>query len=266
MSETKTLDTLLRSYYESYYKNELGLPDWEKRVEARCREEDVWGGVNIGRIEKWLSYDFSGKKVLVVGGGTGAEAICLNKRGAEVYVIEPYDPAVEILKRKADEVGIPPERFMKAYAEDLPFEENEFDFVYCFTVLEHVANVEDTVREMVRVSKVDGWIFIVTPDYRQYYEPHYKMTLPMFMPKWFIKWCLWKAGRPTAFLDTLQLVNARKLAYFFQSLPVLSFQLFHPWPESWTRNPSRREKLIMWITRLTGAQRDQWWFLKKVGK
>lgn len=46
---------------------------------------------------------------------------------------------------------------------DLPFENNSFDSIVCFEVLEHVFEPEKMVHEMFRVLKPDGTILLTTP-------------------------------------------------------------------------------------------------------
>lgn len=48
--------------------------------------------------------------------------------------------------------------------EDMPFEDNEFDFVYCSHVLEHVDNPEKACKELMRVGKRG---YIETPSYHK---------------------------------------------------------------------------------------------------
>ncbi len=45
------------------------------------------------------------------------------------------------------------QKFMQADAENLPFDDNEFDYVICCHVLEHAENPEKFVKEMSRVAK-----------------------------------------------------------------------------------------------------------------
>ena len=128
-------------YYGAMYRDALGLRDWERRVRARLDEEHVFGDATVSRVEDWFGYDFRGKRVLIVGAATGAEFFALARRGAAVYGIDLNPDAISILRLKARARAVPPTAFVAA-AEALPFAENAFDFVYCYTVLEHVANVE----------------------------------------------------------------------------------------------------------------------------
>ena len=50
--------------------------------------------------------------------------------------------------------------FFTANAEDLPFDDNSFDAIWTITVLEHVPNPEKALREIRRVLKPDGLLYL----------------------------------------------------------------------------------------------------------
>ena len=53
---------------------------------------------------------------------------------------------------------------VQAMGETLPFASNRFDFVFSNEVIEHVADDQHAVAEMVRVTKVNGRILIFCPN------------------------------------------------------------------------------------------------------
>jgi len=258
------LEALLQEYYEHYYHDLLGLPDWEKRVEWRLEEEHNFVESVVQRIEGWINYDFTGKRVLVVGAGTGGEVVVLHRRGADVYGIEPDETAYEIVCLKTKQLGLNSEKYLKHGAEQIPFKDDYFDFVYCFTVLEHVTDVEQSIDEMIRVTMSGGRIFIETPDYRQFYEPHYKIMMPMIAPRWLLQIWLRCLGRPGAFFDTACYITGKQLRNIFKHRPVTAMQIIHPWPSSWTEYPKPSRVLIKWMTQTFGIMRDQWWLIQKL--
>lgn len=257
------IDALIREYYEEYYKTQLGLPDWKSRVDLRLNEEQLYCMRFIDYIEVWLDYKFEGKKVLVVGCGTGGELVNFNSKGADVYGLEPNHDAYRISLLKAKLKGIPKNNIVRGYSEKLPYADNHFDFVYCYTVLEHVSDVRRSIEEMVRVAKPRGRIFVETPDYRQFYEGHYKLPLPMFLPKWFNKVLLKLLGRPTQLFDSLQFVNSRKLTNIFMEYPVTAFKVIRPWAKGakWSLNIFASIRFL--IAKLTGIQNNQIWIIQK---
>ena len=56
-------------------------------------------------------------------------------------------------------------KFKKAMAEKLPYEDNSFDNVLFATSLDHVVDIEKTLKEAIRVLKKDGliilWQFVI---------------------------------------------------------------------------------------------------------
>lgn len=77
--------------------------------------------------------------------------------------------------------------FIVSPAEKLPFENEKFDLVICHTVLEHVNDVEKVIKEMYRVLKPGGLIYLEAPNYVWPYEPHIQMWMPPMGPKWMVK-------------------------------------------------------------------------------
>ena len=44
--------------------------------------------------------------------------------------------------------------------EKLTYKDNFFDIVHCFNALDHTRNAKEAVKEMIRVCKIGGWIYI----------------------------------------------------------------------------------------------------------
>jgi len=91
-----------------------------------------------------------------------------------------------------------------------------------------------------------------------------KVALPSFAPKWILRLWLLLMGRPIEFFSTLQLINSKFLTNIFQDHPVTAFQIIHSWPEQWKSNPTIRMRLVKWMTKHFGIQRDQYWLLQKL--
>ena len=253
----------LREYYFKYYSKDLGLPDYQARIEKRLKEElSIKEQINkfcfLSNIQKG-----EGKKVLVVGAGSGAELVIFKEMGFEAYGIEPNSEAVEIAKNKLEHLGLDPSIIRKETLEELNFEENYFDYIYCWTVIEHVQDLQKSIDNMVKVCKSGGTIFIETPDYRFCYEPHYKMILPMFFPRFLIKALLFSRGRPTSFIDSLQFVTSKKLRRIFKRQPVTSMQVSWAYPQDFFSNKSIMSRLAIFFSDKLEIERDQFWVLRK---
>lgn len=253
----------LAAYYENYYRTQLGLIDWESRVEMRMQEEQKIARPMIKKINEWIDYSFRGKRVLVVGAGTGAECVELARQGAMVYAIEPNVEGVEIIRRKDQLQNLGMKSIRVGVAEKLPYKKNFFDFVFCYTVIEHVASIENSIDEMLRVCKPSGWIFIQTGDYRFPYEWHYKKPRIPFSPKWLTTLQFALQGRPIRFLRSVNFVTGPQLDRIFMKRNVLTIRVNPPWWHIWSqsKNPNR---YFLWFIDRFGIGRDQNIFLRKL--
>jgi 2-polyprenyl-6-hydroxyphenyl methylase / 3-demethylubiquinone-9 3-methyltransferase len=102
-----------------------------------------------------LAVEPRGKRCLDVGCGGGLLAEEFAKLGCRVTGVDPSEPSLETARAHARQEGLEI-AYVAALAEDLPFDENTFDFVYCCDVLEHVQSVERAVAEAARVLKPGG--------------------------------------------------------------------------------------------------------------
>ena len=83
--------------------------------------------------------------VLDLGSGTGASYEDLKK--FDVVALDPDENMLSLNKFQKKVVGI---------SENLPFDNNSFDNVFCCFVLRNVDNIEKTFSEVSRVLKKDG--------------------------------------------------------------------------------------------------------------
>lgn len=256
------INKMVTTYYSEYYWNQLGLVDWKERVASRLDEEKNFARPMIEKIENWLGYSFSKKSVLVVGAGTGAECVELVQRGAEVQGIEPNSAGVEILQAKAQLHDLNPDAFRQGVAEELPYEDSAFDFVYCYTVIEHVRDIEKSIDEMIRVCKTGGWVFIQTGDYRFPYEWHYKKERIPFSPKWLTYLHFALLRRPVNFLRSINFVTAPQLDRILMKRNVVILRITPPWLTEWKRAQKPNTSFVRFVERY-GIGRDQNIFLRK---
>lgn len=231
--EKKEIRDKIYDYYKSYYLETLGLKSFEERIEKYRYNEDEVSKSRIQHYLDYINYDIQGKKALVVGTGTGAQVIALNQLGCkDLHGIEPYAPGLELTKLKVSEVGLDPVHFTDDVAEALPYEDESFDFVYCFTVVEHVQNVKKSLDEMVRCLKPGGYAIINTPDYNHPYEPHYKVPAPTFLGNFCTKIFIKLIGRNASFVNTLQLVTRRKIDKILRTHSNITYlRLIKPYPK-----------------------------------
>jgi SAM-dependent methyltransferase len=107
-----------------------------------------------------LPYFSSGRSLLDCGCGPGSITLGLARHLAPGHVtgIDLESSQVELARANAREAGISNACFDVADVCSLPFADEQFDLVFCHTVLCHLANAEIAVSEMRRVLKPGGCI------------------------------------------------------------------------------------------------------------
>ncbi|MFL5983123.1 MAG: class I SAM-dependent methyltransferase [Gaiellaceae bacterium] len=93
----------------------------------------------------------AGKRVVDVGCGPGALTAELVARGAQVSAAEPSPSFVEAARTRYPSVDV-----RQASAEDLPFEDNEFDAALAQLVVHFMADPAGGIAEMARVTRTGG--------------------------------------------------------------------------------------------------------------
>jgi 2-polyprenyl-3-methyl-5-hydroxy-6-metoxy-1,4-benzoquinol methylase len=104
--------------------------------------------------------DWAGKDVLEVGCGIATDGINFARAGARYTGIDQAEAALELARRRFEFEQLPG-RFERAVATRLPFDANQFDFVYSHGVLHHLAATEQAVREIYRVLRPNGKVLIM---------------------------------------------------------------------------------------------------------
>lgn len=92
------------------------------------------------------------------GAGSVAKAVKTDRPDLAVFGCDLSQSALSVAA--AEPLGV---EFRLATAEELPFGDAEFDFVWIFDVLEHVDDPERVLREVARVLKPGGGFHIVLP-------------------------------------------------------------------------------------------------------
>ena len=104
-------------------------------------------------------------KILNVGCGPGRSSQYLSSFG-EVTSIE-YDK--DCCEFASERTGL---QIINGSITDLPFQDEMFDLVCAFDVIEHVEDDQLAISEMKRVTKKDGVIFITIPTFMSLWSHH----------------------------------------------------------------------------------------------
>jgi 2-polyprenyl-3-methyl-5-hydroxy-6-metoxy-1,4-benzoquinol methylase len=121
---------------------------------ARIPEAEAFLGRQLRRIE--ASFPLRPPaRVLDVGAAQGVWLTAAAKRGFEPVGVEPWEPAIEVSREVAEATGKQLD-IRPGVAESLPFEDESIDFVHAYSVLEHVDDPDQVLREAARVLRRPG--------------------------------------------------------------------------------------------------------------
>ncbi len=140
-----------KSYYQEYYHIERS--HWWFRVREK---------ILLSRLRQYI---IQPANILNVGAATGRSSQALSSLG-EVVSLE-YDPDCVAFVRQQTGLDV-----LQGSVLDLPFEENRFDVVCAFDVIEHVQDDQQAVREMIRVCKPGGLVMVSVPMYQMLWSAH----------------------------------------------------------------------------------------------
>ncbi len=154
---------------------------WHRRFyEADPEHDDAsspWYGLvreKIGRV--------AGLRILEVACGRCGFVRELKAAGARVTGCDFSFPALSLGAAKVRATGINGNAaLVQGDAQKLPFADESFDLVVSCETIEHVPNVQSAVREMYRVARREGRLFLTTPNYANLmglYDLYAKMRHP----------------------------------------------------------------------------------------
>jgi 2-polyprenyl-3-methyl-5-hydroxy-6-metoxy-1,4-benzoquinol methylase len=147
--------------------------------------------------------------VLDIGAGTGSFLEVAKNKNWQVSGVEPNKKARLI----ANEKGL----MLKNSIEEL--EEQQYDVVTLWHVLEHLPELEATVQKMEQIVKKGGYIIIAVPNFRSYDAKYYKE----FWAAYDVPRHLWHFSRSSMkflFSDKMKMQSVRPLIFdsFYVSL------------------------------------------------
>ncbi len=111
------------------------------------------------RLLDKMPQNLAGKTVLDIGCGTGYFSLELLKRGAVVVCFDLSDKMLAEAKLRCGSVNV---HYQQGDAECLPFQSNEFDFVFSSLALQWCDDLSIPLREIKRVVKPKGNAYFST--------------------------------------------------------------------------------------------------------
>lgn len=103
-------------------------------------------------------------KVLELGTGNGRHTLFMLNKGFEVTATDISQKSLDILYKKAKELGL--EKRLTVVNHDLeePLYHGEYDLVFCIDVLHHTKSMKKVFASMSAAAKPGGWVAIFEPN------------------------------------------------------------------------------------------------------
>lgn len=178
-----------RKRKEAEFHNKLrakALKEDKTKYEYLTSNRKFYSVVRSSRafINEWLLQRCPNKKVLDYCCGDGGVSLFLAKNGAEVTGIDISKVSIEAAKKGAIGEGVEKNTsFWVMDAENLDFEDNYFDIIFCGGVLHHL-DIQRAYPELARVLKPSGEIICGEPlAYNPIIQLYRKMT-PHLRTEW----------------------------------------------------------------------------------
>lgn len=151
-----------------YYKSEDYISHTDSK---RNLFEKVYHLVRSISLKKKLSlinsFASEEKKLLDVGCGTGDFLEIALQNNWHIFGIEPNEQARTIANKKTNNSVYKTEQLLK-------FEENSFDVITLWHVLEHLPDLENQIQIFKKLIKTNGTLIIAVPNYKSFDAKHYK--------------------------------------------------------------------------------------------
>jgi SAM-dependent methyltransferase len=196
----------MKENLQDLYLKRWGLRDWEIRSEKRI--EGWYGRRLIERLAELI--DLGDKNVLDVGSGWGEFVVEADLRQINILGVEPDKQKIDLCKMRSA-IFKSRSQFLATVGEVLPFRDNTFDIVVCGDVLEHTRDPESVIKEALRVTKPEGFFYVIGPNYIYPYETHYKLYFIPFIPKSINRVFLFLLGRNPGYLESLNFVTTHRI-------------------------------------------------------
>ncbi len=129
----------------------------------------------------------AGLRVLDAGSGNGGISIALAKHGAHPEGVDIEEDLVAIARAEASEQGVVA-TFTYYEGTVLPFEDKTFDAAFSVSVIEHVEHPVQYFKEILRVLKPGGVLYLAFPNKLVPIETHTGLFALSYLPAPIARW------------------------------------------------------------------------------
>jgi ubiquinone/menaquinone biosynthesis C-methylase UbiE len=176
-NETELIQTIPqpdKSKIASYYESDEYLSHNTSALTLTSKIYDLVKQVNIrskfSTVEKYFNGKFS---LLDIGCGVGDFLIYAKENKCDFDGMEPSDKARSIASKRLN-------KEIKAGDDLSVFEDDSFDVITMWHVLEHRYDINETIDHLKRICKSDGYIVLALPNYKSFDGNYYKNNWAAF--------------------------------------------------------------------------------------
>ena len=119
--------------------------------------------MHVQRYQHASKFAFGRVLDLGCGVGYGSKILAMPEKVNEVIAIDISSSALNYAKKYYAHKKV---KYLLSSAENLPFDDKYFDMVAAFEIIEHVTDYQKTLKEVFRVLKNNGYLFISSPNPR----------------------------------------------------------------------------------------------------
>jgi SAM-dependent methyltransferase len=140
--------------------------EWHQRVYDAAPEHADEDSPWYDLVQQYL-VPVEGKRVLEVSCGRGGFSSLLAARGAVMFGADFSEAALRIAQSRsmAGCANGKAVRLAQADAHNLPYADESFDIIISCETIEHLLNPLSALKEMARVCRTDGLLYLTTPNY-----------------------------------------------------------------------------------------------------
>lgn len=199
-------------YFREGYKVAPSHPSagrWQQATKSKVQRGEL-----AVRVLASESESLKNKTLLDIGAGEGGASLALAAAGATVIAIEPSSKRIANFLDEAKAAGIYP---VAATGEAIPVADESIDAAVLQDVLEHCADKEAVLKEISRVLKPNGALYLSTPNrfsvLNFFFDPHWGVPLVSVMPRGSVNFFITKIFRreKTYRSDAAELISLRQL-------------------------------------------------------
>lgn len=157
--------------YENSTRPNSSEIDWYVQEQIAATNGNLYAPL-INKLEKYpiphmrISQAKNDELLLDIGCNWGRWSISASKLGYQVIGLDPNIDAVLAAKRVCEQLGITSIHFVVGDARYLPFKPCTFDYVFSYSVLQHLSkdNVKKCLQDVQKVLKAKGTSVIQLPN------------------------------------------------------------------------------------------------------